>query len=152
MKYSIDTSSLIDWHKYYPKDVFERLWGMFTEACDNSVLVAHEYVLEELSRRDNDLLRWVKDRNNFILPLDEEVQRTATRIFGKYNLSEASQSCKIVAEPFVISLAVRHDLIVVTEETPGTRENPKIPFICKGENVDCLNIVGFIREMGWKFI
>ncbi|MCY3907837.1 MAG: DUF4411 family protein [Anaerolineaceae bacterium] len=152
MNFSIDTSSLIDWYKYYPKDVFASLWGMFTEACDNSVLVAHEYVLEELSRRDNDLLQWVKDRNNFILPLDEEVQRTATRIIGKYSLNKASHSSKIVADPFVISLAIRHDLVVVTEEKPGTKENPKIPFICKGENVACVNIVGFMRRMGWKFI
>ena len=151
MRYSIDTSSLIDWHHYYPGDVFEKLWEMFTGACDNSILVAHEYVLVELSRRDNDLLQWVKDRNNFILPLDEDVQRAAKRIIKNYRLDESSHSSRIVADPFVISLAKCHGLTVVTEEKPGTKENPKIPFICKGENVQCLNIVGFMREMGWKF-
>lgn len=149
--YSIDTSSLIDWHHYYPKDVFERLWEMFTASCDNSTLVVHEYVKEEISRKDDSLLTWVKNRENFIIPFDKEIQETATRIISDYRLHEAAHSSKVVADPFVISLAIRHNLKVVTEEKPGSRENPKIPFICRREGVSCMNIVGFMREMGWRF-
>ena len=151
MRYSIDTSSLIDWHNYYPKDVFEKMWGMFTEACDNSILVAHEYVQVELTRKDSNLFKWTSDRGNFILPLDEEIQITASRLIKNYNLDEISRTGKIAADPFVISLAIRHNLTVVTEEKPGSEAKPKIPFICKKEGVNCKNIVGFMREMGWKF-
>ncbi|MDE0610805.1 MAG: DUF4411 family protein [Anaerolineaceae bacterium] len=151
MRYSIDTSSLIDWHRYYPGDIFEQLSEMFTEACDSSILVAHEYVLEELSRRDDELLQWAKDRDNFILPLDEDVQNGAKRIIEEYGLNQASHSSRIVADPFVVSLAKCHGLTVVTEEKRGARESPKIPFICQSENVKCLNILDFMREMGWKF-
>ena len=132
MTYSIDTSSLIDWYRYYPKDVFVGTWEKFTEACDNSVLVAHEYVLEELERKEDGLPEWVKDRNGFVVPFDSEIQNTATNIITKYHLHETSHASKTVADPFVIALAIRHSLKVITEEKPGSIENPKIPFICKG--------------------
>ena len=152
MKYSIDTSSLIDWYHYYPKDVFEGVWKKFTEACDNSVLVAHEFVLDELKRKEDGLPEWVKDRSGFVVPFDAEIQNTATRIITKYHLHEASHPSKIVADPFVIALAIRQNLKVVTEEKPGSKENPKIPFICKEEGVESLSIVDFMREMKWKFL
>lgn len=53
------------------------------------------------------------------------------------------------ADPFVIALAERHDLTVVTSENRGSPQHPKIPLVCEWRSVPCLSLVEFFRAEGW---
>ncbi len=55
------------------------------------------------------------------------------------------------ADGFVIALAKCRGLTVVTEEGPGAREGPKIPFVCKQYRIPCINLAGMIEQEGWTF-
>lgn len=49
MKYSIDTSSILDgWRRYYPPDVFQQLWTRLDDLIAEGSLRATEEVLVEL--------------------------------------------------------------------------------------------------------
>ena len=41
-------------------------------------------------------------------------------------------------------------LTVVSGEKPGTKENPKIPYVCAAEKVPCITFLGLIQAEGWK--
>ena len=54
MKYSIDTSSILDgWIRYYPPDVFPLVWTKIEELIEKEILVATEEVLFELEKKDD---------------------------------------------------------------------------------------------------
>jgi len=56
------------------------------------------------------------------------------------------------ADPFVIGLARVHGATVVSKETPsGNLDKPRIPDVCEALGVDCLNIIGFVRQQDWSF-
>ena len=51
MKYSIDTSAILDaWRRRYPPDVFPAVWVRFDEAIDAADLGASEEVLLEVEK------------------------------------------------------------------------------------------------------
>jgi Domain of unknown function (DUF4411) len=56
------------------------------------------------------------------------------------------------ADPFLISAAVIHDCIVVTEEKfQNNNENkPRIPNVCKNLGIKCINLLDMLREEGLK--
>ena len=41
-------------------------------------------------------------------------------------------------------------LTVISGENPGSKENPKIPWVCKEEGVPHNNFLGLIKAEGWK--
>lgn len=72
MSYSIDTSALMDgWLRYYPPEVFERLWERMDELIDEGRLLAVDEVLREIEQKDDSLLAWAKERPALFVPIDE---------------------------------------------------------------------------------
>ena len=55
------------------------------------------------------------------------------------------------ADPFVIALARTRSLVVVSEEKKQSLKNPKIPDVCDSLGVQCLGVVGMMRQEGWRF-
>ena len=52
MKYSIDTSAILDaWVRGFPPDVVPGFWVRFEELIDNGQLIATEEVLYELEKK-----------------------------------------------------------------------------------------------------
>lgn len=67
MKYSVDTSALLDgWRRYYPPDVFPPVWKKLDELIEDKILIASEEVLFELKRKDDDVYSWARDRSHTI--------------------------------------------------------------------------------------
>ena len=63
MKYSIDTSALMDgWARYYPPDVFPVVWERLDGLIQAGDLVAIEEVSVELEKKEDELYRWAKQR------------------------------------------------------------------------------------------
>jgi nucleotide-binding universal stress UspA family protein len=59
---------------------------------------------------------------------------------------------RVNADPFVIALARRHGLTVVSEERrSGNPSAPKIPNVCAARGVRCVNLLGLMADLGWTF-
>jgi hypothetical protein len=112
--------------------------------------IASKEVLIELDRKVDDLYAWIKQREEMFLEIDDELQASVSDIMTKYPKLVDERTTKSLADPWVCGLASVKRLAVVTEEKGGSAEKPRIPFVCQAESIRCLNLLEFIRELGWR--
>lgn len=150
--YSIDTSALLDaWIRWYPPDLFPKLWLNIEALINEQRLFASEEVLVELEKKDDEIYKWAKKQKIFY-PLTTEIQSIATQILTKFPRLVDSRRERSQADPFVIALAKHKNCKVITgEKNFGTDDRPRIPIVCKEFGVEWINIVQLIRTEGWRF-
>lgn len=90
-------------------------------------------------------------RAGLFVEVDEPVQAAVTQILAAYPKLIDANTGRSGADPFVIALAQTNGCTVVTEEKPRSIINPKIPDVCAALGVQCINMLAFIREQGWRF-
>lgn len=153
MKYSLDTSALLDgWRRYYPPDVFPRLWDGLDELIESGDLRASEEVLHELSKKDDAVFDWVEERPDLFIPTTEPVQREAMGILANHKKLVDTRPRRSSADPFVIAVARVHDATVLTGELPThSLTRPKIPDVCEDLEIEWTNLLGLCREEGLVF-
>jgi hypothetical protein len=152
MRYSFDTSALLDgWVRYYPRDVFPDVWTGFEELIDLGDLRATDEVLVELSRRDDEVHAWAKERKDqLFVPIDAAIQEKVTEILTDHERLLRARGSG--ADPFVIALAMNEKATVVTaERKSGSLGKPKIPDVCEVLAVPCIDLLGLFRQLGWRF-
>jgi hypothetical protein len=73
VKYSIDTSSLLDgWVRYYPPDVFPSFWKHLEGMIGAGELISPDEVLRELAKKEGDTLhswacpRWTSENRPYV--------------------------------------------------------------------------------------
>lgn len=151
MKYSFDTSALIEGNKIYPIDVFPALWDKLATLINDGHVRAIVQVKTELSKKDDDIFKWSSRFPDLFLPLDSTVQAEVRAIMKDFpNLVNVAAN-KSTADPFVIALAHVKKCAVVTYEKPGSIQNPKIPFVCNSKSVAVMNLVKLMQLEGWSF-
>ena len=160
--YCTDTSALIELHATYGSDVFVSLWQNVAELVKEGRLIAPREVLREIEKKDDDLLKWVKNHRKIFREEEIEQIQSAQEILSDFpNLIDPAKETPD-ADPFVIALAIientkRQDFlfkgqcIVVTQEKPSRRSRPKIPDVCQHYGIECISVAGLFRKEGWKF-
>lgn len=151
--YSIDTSAILDaWIRWYPPDLFPRLWENIELLIKEKRLIASEEVLVELEKKDDDVFKWAKKQDMFY-PLSTEIQIKVSEILSKFPRLIDSRKDRSQADPFVIALAIKEKCLVITgEKNQGTADKPRIPIVCQFFGIKPINIVQLIRSEGWRFI
>lgn len=150
--YCFDTSALIEcWSRSYPPDIFPGLWRNLEDKIAHQTVLCPDEVRIELARQDDALAEWVDGRPHLFAPLDEAIQVATSEVLAAHPMLMKATKNRNGADPFVIGMARVRGLIVVTEERGGTAAKPKIPSVCTAMGVRCTNLLGFIREQGWKF-
>jgi hypothetical protein len=152
VKYSIDTSSLLDaWLDYYAPDVFPKWWQLFEASMQDGIVRASQAVLLELEKKDDSIHAWMKLRRFFFVPIDKDIQEEVGRIMASYERLVDTRKGRWAADPFVIALAKLNNAHVITSEKPtGVIEKPNIPDVCNAMNVRCRSLLEFMREMKWR--
>ena len=152
--YCIDTSALIDAGiRYYPPDVFPSFWKKLEMLLDSSRLKAPATLLDEITRKDDDLAEWVKaNKDALIVPMDAAQQTAVTVILGQFpNLINPNKN-RSMGDPFFVALAQTQNLTLVTgEKNKGNLNKPKIPDVCDTLSIPYINILELIRREGWRF-
>lgn len=153
MKYSIDTSSLIwAWRFAYPRARFPSVWERLEGLIRNSELRATPMVLAELERGEDELYEWAGQQAGFFIDPDEDEQQAMRAIVRDFPGLIKYGEDRVNADPFVIALAMRHGLAVISQERPaGPGGKPMIPNVCAALGVRCLNILGLFEDCGWTF-
>lgn len=153
MRYSIDTSALLDgWNRYYPPDVFPALWQRLGKLIADGDLRASEEVLDELTRKDDLVLAWAREKPDFFMASSEHVQLVVIEILGAHEKLIDTRSGRSGADPFVIAAAEVSGSIVVTGERPTNRlERPNIPDVCRARGVEWVSLLQLIRQQHWTF-
>lgn len=154
MRYSIDTSSLIEgFRNLYPYEVFPTLWNDYLPSLvESGDLRATDEVRIELGRRDDELLQWVAEyADDFFVEIDEDIQHEVTAILADHRELVHVGRGRSGADPFVIALAKIHGATVITEEGSGSPTKPRIPDVCGALGVRCMKLIQMIQEQSWTF-
>lgn len=153
MKYSIDTSAILDgWRRHYPPDTFPGLWERVDRLIETEDLAATEEVLHELSKKDDEVYAWAKEREKMFVPIDERIQPLVTQILERFEKLLDTRRNRSAADPFVIALAqLEGGSVVSGEGTTGKLDRPNIPDVCAELKVPCINLLQMIRREGWTF-
>jgi len=150
-RYSLDTSALVEpWNRLYPPDVFPAFWVQMAALFSSGSAVMIDQVGIEIAKKDDALQKWVgKNAARAFRPMAAAVQADVTTILTAHpRLIRPGHGD---ADPFVIALARSSSLVVVTEEKTRSLANPKIPDVCLALGVPYTNVVGMMREQGWRF-
>ena len=151
--YCFDTSAFVEaWRRLYPPDVFPSYWQNLRELARTELICSPDEVLEELSRKEDDLYTWARELDGFFQPLDDQIQTETMNILAEFPRLVAELSDRTRADPFVIALAKRDGLTVVSnEKRVGSRSRPHIPNVCDALGVRHCDLLDFIRDRGWTF-
>ena len=154
MKYSIDTSALLDgWLRYYPPDVLPDVWTGLDELIKGGDLGATEEVLIELEKRDDGIHKWAKKRKRMFVAIDKRIQEAVSAILKDHEKLVDTRKNRSAADPFVIGLAVVEGCAVVTgERATNNLDRPNIPDVCSAMGVRSMNLLDLFRELGWRFV
>ena len=124
---------------------------MDVSAKNGDIFVIDE-VVRDLERKDDDVYKWVRQREAMVVPIDAEVQSHVVEIMSKYGQLVDTKKNRSGSDPWVIALARARGLTVVTgEKATGNLKKPKIPDVCRDLGVPCLEIVDFFRKQGWRW-
>ncbi len=153
MKYSIDTSAILDaWVRYYPPDVMPGLWEKLEELIQRGDLIASKEVLVELEKKDDDAYKWAKKNIDMFREIDNDIQFAVTKILKEHKRLIDTRKSRSMADPFVIGLAMVENCKVVTAEKPTNNlEKPNIPDVCNALEIPCISILELCREQNWRF-
>jgi hypothetical protein len=152
MAFCVDSSGWLDgWRRNYPPDVFPTLWQRVEQLVDAGEIIASEEVYVELAKKDDDLHDWIQARKSMLIPPDEHIQQRVAEILTKYPRLVDTLKGRSQADPFVIGTALERSAVVVTGELLGSPAKPRIPYVCRAENVRCITFLEMIRELKLTF-
>lgn len=156
--YVIDSSSLMTLNRRNPLDLFPTVWDRLAKLAHRDRLVAPMEVFEEINQGDDQLMNWAKMHKTLFKKQTEKQIELVKDILEKYP-SILDEDSKFCADPWIVALAIELreqqklvsvKQIVVTEERMRG-ERVRIPLICQKFNIEAIDIVGLIRNEGWKF-
>jgi hypothetical protein len=91
--YCVDTSSLIaGWQELYPIENFPALWKKIEEFISTDRLVAPRDVFEEVTKKSEELQKWLKQHAKMFRDLDDATQIEAANILKSFPRLVAEKS------------------------------------------------------------
>lgn len=152
MRWCFDTSALIEpWVRLYPPDVFPRVWEALDELVVGGRVIAPPDVRAEIERQNDGLADWIRVRSGMFLPVTRPLIERVTELVNDYPGFIKVNSTGSGADPFVVALAETEGVAVVTYESRAKKDQaPKIPNVCDGRGIDCVDLVHVLRAEGYS--
>ncbi|MFW9803130.1 MAG: DUF4411 family protein [Candidatus Thorarchaeota archaeon] len=153
MKYSFDTSGFLNpWKHFYSPKLFPRLWNTLDGLIQSGLIVATQMIIDELEDYDDEVLKWVRDRRkNLIIDVDSDQEALVDMMVNNPELEGFvdTNSTSDQADPYVVALAMKYKLIVVTDEKRPKKGRIKIPDVCRYYDVECIDFQTFLSQIGY---
>ena len=152
--YVFDTSAFLGaWIRRLPSDVFPTFWKDLDALVRAGEISCPDVVFDELKHKDDGAFAWVKTRKKHLISaLEPRVMKEAARITIAHKGLVRSGGKRSGGDPFVIAHGKVHGLCVVTDEKPGLKKGDvKIPNVCEAEDVPCIDLYDFMRQVGWSY-
>ena len=147
-----DTSAYINgWHDHYPSETFPSVWDLIDAALNDGRVVGPREVFREIAKKDDDVARWVKQREDKFVDPSPEVQKLA----GELQLRFPKPNVRNLADPFVLAEAQIRKFTVVTYEGRsfvGPTKNwiKTMPGICQELKLPCKTLPEALGPLGLR--
>jgi len=148
--YCIDSSSLINLFRHYPRNKcnkFTSLWEELDKIIKNGQIISHITVFKEISRKDDEIKKWCQNHKSIFRDINECQINQISEIQKEYDGSywQARMNGEEWADPWIIALAICENAIIVSDE----RNSPnRIPYIASRFGITTLNLMDFFRDIG----
>ncbi len=159
MRYLLDSNVFIQAKNFhYGMDFCPAFWDWLVRENANGIVHSIDKVAEELQRGTDELAAWVKQRGSgFFLPLDHGVVRRLTDvsdwIYSQQYTQAAVRQFFNDTDYYLVAAALAHGVTVVTHEVPSAGTGRvKIPNVCTGLGVQCLNPFQMLKREKARFI
>lgn len=159
-KYLLDSNIFITAYRlHYPFDLMPAFWEKIkTEIAPKSIIISEVY--KELKEGQDELFDWITENENCFQILGDpsiEVVKSFKKIMNTVETNEQyKRSAKDIfaknADPWLCAYGLAHDYSIVTNEVyePNSKKKIQIPNICKEFNINCINMIEFLREINFK--
>lgn len=153
--YCIDSSTLMDFERTHPKDIFVGVWDDLGELIQDNRLFSHREVYEEIRQGSSGFLTdWAKEHRQIFVEHTPEQAALIGEIVDEFPaLSGARKTSPYEADPWLIAMSICEgkSLTVVTEESARPQKR-KIPAACDHFGVPWLNGHQLLRGEEWKYV
>ncbi|MDD6729667.1 MAG: DUF4411 family protein [Ellagibacter isourolithinifaciens] len=159
-RYLLDSNIFITSEHYIPMDLFPSFWGELEKLFASGTAVLHQSVLDELKRKKDPLVDWIRNLQGF-KPLAAS-QQTLDRYLEvcSWARGQGTYSKRAIrefeadnrADAWLCAEAWASDMTLVTYETRSNSPNKvKIPDVCSGLGIKCMDGFEFMRTQGFRF-
>lgn len=156
--YCLDANVLIEaWNSYYSPRLCPSYWDMLAELGTSGRIFLPHAVGIEITRTQDALADWVKDKRIPIRANTEGAGRALRNIYAadeKHLRLVDSTKNRSVADPWVIAHAMDTGATVVTKEKATQETGSKrirVPDVCHTMAVPCITDFAFLNEMAVRF-
>ena len=158
--FCIDSSALIDLHKYYGEQRIPKLWTELDSLFSKGNMLSHEIVYEELTtqaKNPSDLSKWVSHRKVFFKPITAQQVHHVASIVSQFPGLIDYKHEKDEADPWLIALALElkaqyslfdSEVCLISQENPLSSQ--KSPAVCVHYKIRPLSLLDFFDFVGWK--
>lgn len=144
MIYVFDTSAFITWwNEIYPIQSFPDIEKLIEQGINQKSIKLVMEVTKELSLQDDDLYKWIKERNRFFIKDQDNQQDRIAEISNRWPKLVKSNK-RYNADPVIIAFAETNAWTVVTQESPKKQNN--IVSCCRDIGVICISLTQYIKE------
>jgi hypothetical protein len=157
--FCIDSSALIDLHKYYPQIRVPGMWNELDTLLLNGRLFSHEIVYDELTtgaKRPSDLSRWITSRRKYFVDMNSIQALYVAEVITQFpNLIDPKYE-RDQADPWLVASVLERkrqptlfpqEIVIVSQE--NALSTCKIPAVCKHYNVTHFDLFEFFDNNKW---
>ena len=158
MAYLLDANVFIQASRlHYGFDFCPAFWDWLERENQTGKVFSISQILDELLAPD-EMADWASSQgNDFFKSVDEDAIQMYGDVAkwvqtGGYDAIAVNTFLQ-VADSYLISYALAHGHTVVTHEVPANSIGKvKIPNVCAGMGIDCINPFAMLRREGAKFV
>ena len=128
-------------------------------ATPASCVFSIDKVSDEIATGNDDLTDWARQATGLFLPTDTPVTAQFGRVSNwiqqqQYEPAAVSDFLSTGADYYLIARALASGYVIVTHEesAPNSRRTIKIPDVCRGLNLCCMNPFTMLRQEGARFV
>ena len=150
----LDADSWISsYEQRYLPEVFPKLWDILRGHAADEVIRTPRQALKETGEGKSGLSAWLRTvQPTIVLKETPRVVSSMNRVTER--IPSLTRGIEDSAAPWLVAHALNlSSAVVVTEETPSTGGNPKIPDVCASFEVPSITMVTMFRRFSicWKW-
>jgi hypothetical protein len=154
--YCIDTSSLVNLKRYYPRKSLPALWDLLEQLAEEERLIAPHEVQRELDQVEDEMKAWAKTRCGIFIPIDAVQASTLKEIQAEFPGVSDPERTRPHADPWCLALSLARtrageDIHLINEEKDTPTRSDKIPFIARHFKVQWARVLDVPSLEGLRF-